>query len=410
MPVGSGRWAWADSVRAVPALASNADVVAVAELAGRAGRMGVDTEFMTEGRYTPLLCLVQVAVPDADGSVRIELLDPLSSVDPSPLARVVADPTVEVIVHAARQDVALLRRVWETEVTALFDTQVAAGFAGAPAQSGYANLLSSFLKVELPKTASYTRWDARPLSAEQLAYARADVEHLLQLADVIHERLDSTGRAEWAREECRPLEASSDVRDPATAYKRLGKVNQLSPQARAVARELAAWREETARQEDRPLGQVLPDPAIVEAARRQPRDLGALEQIRGIHPGTLRRRGRDVLDAIARGRDADPVPAEGERVSGDARDAPLVALAEALVRSRTLETSLAYELVASRSDLGAIVRAVRRREPEPSVRTLEGWRRELVGAELLDLLAGRHTLAVGGGGRLEMTLRGAAGG
>ncbi len=386
-------------------LASSDAIPALAERAARTGRLGIDTEFMTEGRYTPLLCLVQVAVADGTGGVWIELLDPLGPLDPSPLARVVADPAVEVIMHAARQDVALLRREWRTEVTALFDTQVAAGFSGAPAQSGYANLLAAFLGLQLPKTASYTRWDARPLSGEQLAYARSDVEHLLQLADAIRERLETAGRVEWAREECRPLETSSDVRDPATAYKRLGKVNQLSPQARAVARTLAAWREETAAREDRPLGQVLPDPAIVEAARRQPRDLGALEQIRGIHPGTLRRRGREILDAVTRGRAAPPVPPEGERSSGDPRDAPLVALAEALVRSRALETGLAYELVAGRADLGAIVRAVRRREPEPPVRTLEGWRRELVGAELLDLLAGRRALAVDGGGRLEVAER-----
>src|SRR5690606_14770114 len=160
-----------------------------------ASRMGIDTEFMGEGRYRTLLCLVQVSVPLADGDVRVDVIDPLDeSVDPTPLAEVLADPDVEVIMHAARQDVALLRRVWRTEVANLFATQVAAGFAGLRAQAGYESLLSELLGVRLPKTASYTKWDRRPLSPEQIAYAREDVLHLFQLADAIQDRLRASGR------------------------------------------------------------------------------------------------------------------------------------------------------------------------------------------------------------------------
>ena len=143
----------------------------VAELAAQArasGRLGIDTEFMGEGRYRALLCLVQVAVPDPErpGESRVEVLDPLDDrLDPAPLAEVLADPEIQIVMHAGRQDVALLRRVWHTDVRGLFDTQVAAGFAGLPAQAGYETLLREMLHVRLRKTASYTRWDARPLSA-----------------------------------------------------------------------------------------------------------------------------------------------------------------------------------------------------------------------------------------------------
>src|SRR5262249_32062898 len=154
------------------------------------------TEFMSEGRYRALLCLVQVAVPDreAPDGVRIALFDPLGALDPSPLAAVLADTTIEIVLHAARQDVALLRRVWATEVRNVFDTQVAAGFAGFGAQTGYGNLLGGVLRLHLAKTASYTRWDARPLTAEQLSYAREDVLHLLELRDELHARLEASGR------------------------------------------------------------------------------------------------------------------------------------------------------------------------------------------------------------------------
>ncbi|MEA2240767.1 MAG: ribonuclease, partial [Solirubrobacteraceae bacterium] len=146
-------------------LASSSDIDELAELARVGGRLGIDTEFMGEGRYRTLLCLVQVAV-EVGGEVRIEVIDPLDEdVDPSPLAHVLADPDVEIVMHAGRQDVALLRRVWETDITNLFDTQLAAGFAGMRAKLGYEALLHELLGVRLSKSASFTRWDARPLSA-----------------------------------------------------------------------------------------------------------------------------------------------------------------------------------------------------------------------------------------------------
>jgi ribonuclease D len=354
---------------------------------------------MGEGRYRSLLCLVQVAVPDPErpGEVRVEVLDPLDDrLAPAPLAEVLADPDVEVVLHAGRQDVALLRRVWHTDVHGVFDTQVAAGFAGLPAQAGYETLLREMLHVRLRKTASYTRWDARPLSAEQVAYAREDVLHLLQLADALEARLAAQGRLEWAREECRPVEESSDERSVELAFERLPRINGLDAASRAVAWELASWREGVAASQDRPVQSVLPDAALVEVAKRKPSAPRALEQIRGLNPGHLRRRGQDILDAVARGRERPPLPYEGERHPPPAHgDAPLIALGESLVRARALEAGLAYELVAARADLQAIVTALREGASEPPVRTLNGWRRELVGEELLELLAGRRTLAVG---------------
>jgi ribonuclease D len=174
------------------------DPVALADRARAAGRLGIDTEFMPEGRYRPLLCLVQIVVGD-----EIAVFDPLAEggFDPAPLAAVLADPSVEIVLHAGRQDVALLRRQWETEVANVFDTQIAAGFAGFSAQAGYLGLLHDVLKIRLAKSASFTRWDQRPLTAEQLRYAREDVEYLLPLADDLQRRLVDRGRLDWARAE-----------------------------------------------------------------------------------------------------------------------------------------------------------------------------------------------------------------
>lgn len=383
------------------------DLRELADAARAAGRLAFDTEFMGEGRYRTLLCLIQLAVPDGQlaGSERIELLDPLDpSFDGGPLAEVLADPAVQIVVHAGRQDIALVRRFLATEVTNVFDTQVAAGFAGMPAQASYDTLLASLLRVKVAKTASFTRWDTRPLSSEQLAYAREDVVHLLALASELERRLSASGRLDWAFEECEPVALSSDERDLDAVFARLPRVRSLSAGAQTIARELVAWRERLAASQDRPVQSILSDAALVEIAKRRPSSMDRLEHIRGVNPGNLRRRGRDLLDVVVRGssRPPQPLPAETRPPAPDPDDAPLISLSEALVRARAREAGLAYELLASRADLQTIVTRHRRGSEEiVDVRTLRGWRRELVGRELLELLEGRVSLSVHDG-RLEI--------
>src|SRR3954453_17113060 len=289
-------------------------VADLARLARASGRLGIDTEFMGEGRYRPLLCLVQVAVEEEGAGPgdepRGEGLDPLQDgFDPAPLADVLADPEAEIVFQAGRQDVALLRRVWATEVRNIFDTQVAAGFAGRRAQLGYEALLSELIGVRVRKSASFTRGHVRPLSEEQVHYAREDVLHLLQLADALQDELRARGRLEWAREECRALEDVSDERDADQIFARLPRVNSLDPAQRAVARELVerreaapgGGREPPAREGGRRVPSVLPDAALVEVAKRRPANLERLAQIRGLNEGTLRRRGPAIVAAVERG-------------------------------------------------------------------------------------------------------------
>jgi ribonuclease D len=377
----------------------------IAQRARETGRLGIDTEFMGEGRYQPLLCLAQIALDDGEGGTEVIVLDPLTEeYDTEPLAEVLADPAVEIVLHAARQDVALLRRDWGAPITNVFDTQVAAGFAGRRAQLGYEPLLYELLGVRLRKSASFTRWDARPLSEEQLTYAREDVLHLIELADALQRELAERGRLEWAREECRALEASSDEREPASVFARLPRINSLDPGQRAVALALVEWREQLAQESDRPVSSVLADASLVEIAKRRPQSMERLTQIRGVHEGTLRRRGRQIIDVVREGRERDGIPVDGQRPpQPDPADTPLIALGEALVRTRASEEELAYELLAARADLQRIVTALREGLPEPGVRTLQGWRREVVGDELLELLNGRRTLRVGPAHRVDIS-------
>ncbi len=379
-------------------MTTNETLRSLAERAKQTGSLALDTEFMGEGRYRTELCLVQVAVDsEEDGAPAwTELIDPFDrSIDPAPIVALIDDPDVEIVVHAGRQDLALLRRLWHAQPRNCFDTQVAAAFAGMRAQIGYEALLRDLLGVQLDKGASFSRWDARPLSEEQQSYARGDVLQLNEVASAIKERLAEKGRLDWAREECLPLEASSDERQTDVIFQKLPKVSSLSGSQGATAMALVIWREETADREDKPVQKVLSDGAIAEIAKSQPSNESQLRELRGLHEGIARRRGSAIVQIVRESSAAPPVKAErSDRAKSDGGDAALIVLSESLVRARAVQEDLAYELLATRSDLQAVVSAVRSGSPDPDVRTLRGWRRAVVGDELLALLRGQRSLRI----------------
>lgn len=385
-------------------LATNEEIREFSRLAKARRRFAIDTEFVGEGKYQSLLCLVQVAVYLDDAGAGDEpwilLIDPLDkSIDPGPLAEVIADPGIEVILHAARQDVALLRRTWSTDVTNVFDTQIAAAFAGLRAQIGYEALLRATVGVKLHKSASFTKWDRRPLTSEQLRYAREDVLHLEQAAVELQEKLLASGRLDWAVQECEPLAAATDERNADALFERLPKIAGHDPVTRAVARELVVWREATASTSDRPAQQVLGDQPLVELAKRRPKTIDDLRQIRGLGEANGRRRAEALLTAIADGLTRDPIPRRPVRqLDTRPEDVAVIALCEALLRTRAASAGLAYELLATRNELQLLVSGHREHTEPAEVRVLHGWRREVVGDELLQLLAGDKTLKVGKGG------------
>src|SRR5688500_15374716 len=147
----------------------------------------------------------------------------------------------------------------------------------------------------------FSMMERRPLTPQQLRYARDDVAHLIQLAGAIKDRLQSNGRLEWVREECRPLEEASDERDVREVWRRLPRVNQLGGEARAIAREVAAWREGVAQKEDKPPSTIVADQAVVGIARSGPRDVDKLRDVRGLYPKAIRRWGQEIVAAVGKG-------------------------------------------------------------------------------------------------------------
>ncbi|MGD2115600.1 MAG: HRDC domain-containing protein [Acidobacteriota bacterium] len=373
------------------------DPAAVRNLAAElraAGTFAIDLEFVSESRYVPELCLVQVGWGDPDDP-RVAAIDPLE-VDPRPVVELVGDPEVAAVFHAAQADLALLAQRFDVVARGIYDSQIAAAFLGLGDQIGYANLVDSMLGVTLDKGAQFTDWCRRPLSDEQLRYAFDDVRHLLRFWPELHRRLEETGRLPWVIEETERLAETAATRTPPEEmYRRVKGWAKLRGKALGALRELAAWRERTALAGNRPPSWIVQDRSMIEIARRAPESESSLRGIRGVKEGTVHRHGRDILEAVRQGRRNPPEREPRGRPLPDAARAWSVLLS-GLVNARAREAGIAPRFVGTRSDVDQLVRwwVEGNRAEEPDVPLLAGWRRELAGEALLRWLSGQTAIEI----------------
>lgn len=369
------------------------DAAGVAEMADRArevGRMALDFEFLWERTYAPVPCLAQVNVAGD-----IHLIDPIEGAPLQPIAELVSDPDVTVVMHAPSADLTLLALATDVAPQALVDVQITAGFVGLGAGQGLAALLERVLRIRLDKGERYTDWSRRPLSAAQNEYAAADVAHLLDLADELDRRADALGRTAWVAEEHgrRYGPGAQFVTAPERAWRRVKGQGRLNARERAVLAELAAWREREARRADRPTAWILPDRTLVELARRRPATRRALEAERGV-PDRIRGAEADaVLEAIRAGMEAEPIALTAAPPSDlQARAEVLAPLGAAMVAARADAVDLAPSLLATRDDISSFLVASLAGDTDGHP-LASGWRHEIGGAALADLAAGRLALA-----------------
>jgi ribonuclease D len=352
------------------------------------GRVALDTEFWWERTYAPVLCLLQAATRE-----RIVLIDPQEGGVVGPIAELVADPAIELVMHAPAADLLLFALREGSHATRVVDTQVIAGFAGFGAGSGYERLVEAGLGVRLLHNETFSDWRRRPLSQTQLAYAADDVRYLLPLADTLRQHLQRLGREGWADDELasRFGDPSRIEPSPERAWLKIARRGRLSPRQTAVLAEVAAWREREARRRDLPPGWLVKDPSLVEVARAQPTDSAALRRVRGV--GTLGSAEASLLEAVKAGKAAPPIEATREPAPEIARRAAAISgLATVLLRVRSDDAGIASELVATRSELEEFARAAARGD-ESDHQLATGWRAELVGDELRRLLDGKIAVA-----------------
>jgi ribonuclease D len=367
----------------------------VVERARAAGIIGIDTEFMRERTYRARLCLVQISVGDD-----VFLIDPLSGVDLGPVAQLIADASVEKILHAGRQDLELFFEAFAITPQRIFDVQIAAGFAGYGASLPYGVLVRSVLGKSVEKGEAYSDWCRRPLTGAQLKYAADDVRFLIPAAQELQARLVELGRLEWAGEEMAALESTDTFEmDPAAAWRRVSGKGGLSSRQLGVLKELAHWREKTAARRDLPRGWVVKDATLVEIARRQPKSVNQMGSIRGLNRKEAERSGPEIIGAIERGRGVEPAPepqAPPRQVLVRAR--MMSGIADAVVRARCEQAGIATELVSTRSELESLLANVlsgtNESDLEERHRLVRGWRRELAGDAVLALARGETAVRI----------------
>jgi ribonuclease D len=371
---------------------SPAGVDEVVRAAQAAGTCALDTEFLWEKTYAPQLCLAQIAVGG-----EIWLIDPLAGAPLQPIADLIADPAVEKLMHAPSADLIAFGLHFGSVPANVFDTQIAAGFIGLTASSSLDRLLDAVLKVRLNHNETFSDWSRRPLTDTQKLYAADDVRHLADLVATLRRDLEARGRREWAgleidRRFCTPEAAGGD---PERAWRKVQRRGRLSPQQQAVLIELAAWREQAARRRDQPASWVMKDPTLVEIARGMPTSTADLQHVRGIGKGLGERDTTELLSAVERGRNATPPPADRSVPQRIAKQVEAVAtLAVPMARIRCLDADLAPELVANRADLDRFLEAVVAGEDLAALPLGQGWRKELLGDDLVRLVNGEITLSL----------------
>ena len=365
----------------------------------KASRVALDTEFHRERTYWPKVALLQLKIND-----EIFLIDPLA-VDLTPLAEVLNSDVVFVM-HAASQDIEVLERACGVGPRHLFDTQVAAGFTGMSTPSLSA-LVERYVGLRLPKGDRLTDWFERPLRKNQQDYAANDVQYLFEIHDRLVSDLKEAGRLDWALIECELVHQRSKPNlSPDLAWTRIKEARHLRGKPRCVASVLAQWREVTAQRKDVPIRFVLSDLALVGIAQRAPTTINELKAIRGLDGRSLKEpAGQEILSLVSDGMrmPADEVATldidDGPQLGNEMRAA--VTLVSAWISQVAKDEALDPALLATRSDINDLLRGAK------NPRLATGWRSELVGARIEDLVEGRASLAFDSSGGLVLEPRSA---
>lgn len=358
-----------------------------------AGRFALDTEFVGERTYLPRLCFVQLATEEF-----IALVDTLAFSNLDPLWDLVADPEIQKVLHAAREDLRLAyygggKRLPQN----IFDTQIAAGFIGLPSYPlSYARLAEALMGVKLSKAETRSEWDRRPLTPAQLEYARDDVRYLLPITDKINRMLEKLGRVAWMEEEMgRFSEAHTYETAPQDAYLRLRTGRGFTARPTALLRAVAAWREEEAAARDVPARSLLRDDVLIELAQRPPRRLTEFRRLRGFPETEEVSFGSPLLDALNAARalpeDKLPAPLSGTGPEETPRERALGDMLYGFGEALCLDRNLAPELTLTKADALAAARS------QSGVPLLTGWRRDAVGGELAQIASGQVSV------RLQVT-------
>ncbi len=366
------------------------DLAALVERLRGAPLLAVDTEFVRDQQYYPQLEIIQISTGEIEAILDYRALGTLV-----PFTEILNDPRTLKLFHAGTQDLEIFFNLTDSVPTPLFDTQVAAAMVGLGAQVGYARLVEGLLGVALKKSETLTDWARRPLTEAQIQYALNDVRYLLPAYEQLQQRLEAMERTRWLDDEWAALANPDNYRrvHPREAYRRVQGGSRLRPQELAILRELAEWREREGIRRNRAPSLIIRDNLLIELVRRVPARPAELAEVRGLHAREIDRYGSEIVEALQRGRAVPRAewPRPSERPALSDQESSLVTLMQAWLRARADEVNIAVNYLATAADLNELVASTP--DERAALPVLRGWRRQLVGEELLAVLEGRSYLA-----------------
>lgn len=351
-----------------------------------------DTEFVSEDTYRPELCLIQVATAD-----RLAVIDPYDTGDCQPFWELITSGDHETVVHAGREEFRFCWHATKRRPSKLFDVQIAAGLIGLEYPASYAKLISRILGERLPKGETRTNWRQRPLTDRQLEYALLDVHHLPELRSKIYEQLETLGRVEWFDAEIQKWQDDLVESEATEKWRRVSGISGLSNKALMIVRELWRWREDEAESTNRPPKRILRDDLIVELARRGKSDLRQIKAIRGIERSGAKRYLNEIAETIAR---AQQLPSEKwPRIKNNSVPNQVTVLGQFLHTALTSicrSHNLAPSIVGTAQDVRDFVALELGFQPADAAtpRLATGWRSEVVGSSLRNLLQGKTAIRI----------------
>jgi ribonuclease D len=355
----------------------------------------MDTEFVSEDTYKPQLCLVQLAVAG-----RLTIIDPMAINDLSPLWEMVASPGHTTVVHAGRQEFQFCHWAVGKRPAGWFDIQIAAGLVGLEYPAAYRTLIAKLLGRSVSKTETRTEWRRRPLSTRQLEYALQDVLYLEPIRNEIIARIDKFDRHAWLREELETWQEQVESEKDREGWRRLPGAANLTARQLAIARELWQWRESQAETRDCPPRRVLRDDLIVELARRQSADVQRIRAVRGLERRNLQRELPEISERIRAACRLDESLCPRPQRDGKSGLPQLNLLGQFLntaLGSICRAADVAPALVGTTQDVRDLVafHLELLGRDEPRVPALaRGWRAEIVGNAIEDLLSGKTFVRV----------------
>jgi len=380
-----------------PLITETAPLAELCERLAKSDFVAVDTEFMRENTFYPLLCLVQVGNEEEAAAI-----DPLAEgIDLTPLLDLLTgNEEVLKVFHAGGQDVEIVYNLTGKTPHPIFDTQVAMMAISQSEQIGYANLVETWIGKTIDKGARFTDWSRRPLTERQIEYAIGDVTYLARIFPKMLKKLIKTGRGHWLNAEMERLA------DPANYANDLGEAwKRIRPPSRNATvlgrlKALAAWREVEAQGKDIPRGRIMRDETLADLASQPPKKQEDLVKVRGLSQAWKDNEiGRRLMQVLEKATDLpkDEMPEKPQRGAPLGKEGALVAdLLKLLLKIRAREIDVAARLLTRSDELEALAAGVRK------LPMLEGWRYETFGRDALDLVEGKLAFAVEDG-RLKMT-------